>query len=99
MRSRVIILRIKHNAQNLRLLKECNSFAHQTHTDSLAIRGRMNGNAYEIARFFLERIELIANNVAIQLSYDKIGVSRSNILERQRVVAPEVLETCPLDGN
>src|SRR6266702_8177813 len=97
--SHVIILRIEHNAQDMCLLKECYSFAHQTHTDSLAVHRWMDSNAYKIAKFILKRIELIANNFAVQFSHDKIRMSRSNILERKCIISPEVLETCLFDGK
>src|SRR5947199_2761652 len=99
MRSHVIILRIEHNAQDMCLLKECYRFAHQTHTDSLAVHRWMNSNAYKIAKFILKCIELITDNVALQFSHDKIRMSRSNILERMRIISPEVIKTCLFDGK
>src|SRR6266566_5947873 len=99
MRSYVVILCIEHNAQNVCLLKECYCFAHQTHTDPLTVHRWMDSNAYKIAKFILKCIELITDYFAVQFSHDKVRVSRNNILERKRIISPEVLETCLLDGK
>src|SRR6266700_3895928 len=54
---------------------------------------RVEHNAQQVTKFAIQRIELIANHLSRLFCHHKVRMGRGNILERDRVIAPEILET------
>src|SRR2546421_6632401 len=90
---RIIVLRVEHNAQHFGLFEKLDSLAHQAHTNALAACRRMYRDAHQVTKFAIQRIELIANHLPGLFCHHKVRMGRGNILERDRVIAPEILET------
>ena len=79
MGANVVILRVKHDASRASMLKEADGFGHEAYADPLPAGGWMDGDAHEVAVISIQRVELVADDIAVEFRDDEIGMCGGNI--------------------